>query len=140
MKKENIKLLMGIRSLGEASELTKIDIYPMVVDGMDPSLFSENVYPNKIEGEEWQSCYFPTSDPKRGYYFGNPLHNVTHVILSNGNEIPVVKTTPLARIDESTGKEMDEMDEIYTLANGLTVSLKECIAEIGEMNPARLSK
>ena len=151
MKEENVKLLMGMMTLGEASESTKQGVYPMVIDGMDPSVLYGITNPSKINGKEWLSSYFPSENDKRLHYFGSPLNKVTHIVSANGAEVPVVKTTPSARLDEETndvvigiddltGDEIPEMDSIYTLESGQTVSLRECIEQIEEMYPVRLPK
>ncbi len=154
MENENIKLLMGIMSLEETLESTKKGIYPMVVDGIDkidPNFFFGDIDPTEISGKEGLESYYPSENGKRGHYMGDPFHNVSHILLSNGNEAPVVRTNfpsrfdeeeerLLPEIDEVTGEEIPLMSAVYTLSNGQTVSLKECIAQIEEMNPIGASK
>lgn len=146
-----MKLLMGIMPMDMALESTKNGVYPMVIDGIDPSILYGDLDPSRIIGKESLSSYNPLENGKRMGFFGTPIDNVTHIVTSNGTELPVIKTTPSVRldeetldpiigIDETTGKEMVEMDTIYTLADGRAVSLSECIEQIEEMNPIGASK
>lgn len=151
MKNEGIKLLMGMMPMDEALESTKNGVYPMVIDGVDPSILYGDLDPSKIIGKESLASYNLSENGKRMVFLGTPIDNVTHIVTSNGTELSVIKTTPSARldeetlepiigIDETTGKEMLEMDSIYTLADGRAFSLMECIEQIEEMNPIGASK
>lgn len=151
---EDVKLLMGMMSLEETLESTQKGIYPMVVDGIDkidPNFFFGDVDPTEMNGKEGLASYYPSENGKRGYYTGDSFHNVKSILLSNGTEASVVRNTFPSRFDEEknkifpeidqvTGEQIPLMSAVYTLSNGQTVSLEECIRQIEEMNPIGASK